>query len=211
VLCFTKGRPLELDSPSRFARRPGKIRQCSNGTNRTATGSVLIRPNVPVFVTSLDQTELRIYWGFPTFQRSTYRIMDKIRYVSQRVNGAKRRLDAAQERGEIRTSGDKAFAPGKSFLVPEIIPPNEIHEARIIRDVGSRRARHSSVARSMKGLPMKRVHIRAVPLSGVCALLRIPFGRRGRVARAKLALRIPACPRIPGPISTAAEGPISAI
>ena len=66
-------------------------------------------PNVPVFVTSLDQTELRIYWGFPTFQRSTYRIMDKIRYVSQRVNGAKRRLDAAQERGEIRTSGDKAF------------------------------------------------------------------------------------------------------
>jgi hypothetical protein len=60
----------------------------------------------------------------------------------------------------------KAFAAGKSFLVPEIIPPKEIHEARIIRDVGSRRARHSSVARSMKGLPMKRVHIRAVPLSG---------------------------------------------
>lgn len=53
--------------------------------------------------------------------------------------GAKRRLadeyDAAQERGEIKTQRDnQAFSATEKASGPEIIPPKELHEARIIRD-----------------------------------------------------------------------------
>jgi hypothetical protein len=52
---------------------------------------------------------------------------------------AKRRLadeyDAAQERGEIRTQRDnQAFSGVEKASGPEVVPPKELHEARIIRD-----------------------------------------------------------------------------
>lgn len=52
---------------------------------------------------------------------------------------AKRRLadeyDAAQERGEIKTQRDnQAFSGMEKASGPELIPPKELHEARIIRD-----------------------------------------------------------------------------
>jgi hypothetical protein len=52
---------------------------------------------------------------------------------------ANRRLadeyDAAQERGEIRTQRDnQAFSETEKASGPSIIPPKELHEARIIRD-----------------------------------------------------------------------------
>jgi hypothetical protein len=51
---------------------------------------------------------------------------------------AKRRLadeyDAAQERGEIRSNGDKSFSGREKLSGPGIIPPKEMHEARTIRD-----------------------------------------------------------------------------
>jgi hypothetical protein len=53
--------------------------------------------------------------------------------------GAKRRLadeyDAAQERGEIRTQRDnQAFSGVEKASGSEVVPPKELHEARIIRD-----------------------------------------------------------------------------
>lgn len=53
--------------------------------------------------------------------------------------GAKRRLadeyDAAQERGEIgKHGGHKQVSDGETWKATEVIPPKDIHEARIIRD-----------------------------------------------------------------------------
>jgi len=51
---------------------------------------------------------------------------------------AKRRLadeyDAAQGRGEIRANGDKSFSGKEKLSGPEIVPPKDLHEARIVRD-----------------------------------------------------------------------------
>lgn len=52
--------------------------------------------------------------------------------------GAKRRLadeyDAAQERGEVRANGERSFSGPEKVSGPSVIPPKELHEARIIRD-----------------------------------------------------------------------------
>ena len=53
--------------------------------------------------------------------------------------GAKHRLadeyDAAQERGEIRTQRDnQAFSGMEKARGADVVPPKELHEARIIRD-----------------------------------------------------------------------------
>jgi hypothetical protein len=58
---------------------------------------------------------------------------------SYQLLAAKRRLadeyDAAQERGEIRTQRDnQAFSGVEKASGPEVVPPKELHEARIIRD-----------------------------------------------------------------------------
>jgi hypothetical protein len=51
---------------------------------------------------------------------------------------AKRRLadeyDAAQERGEIRENGERSFSSPEKLSGPGILPPKELHEARLIRD-----------------------------------------------------------------------------
>ncbi|WFU43635.1 hypothetical protein QA640_15075 [Bradyrhizobium sp. CB82] len=52
--------------------------------------------------------------------------------------GAKRRLadeyDAAQERGELRSNGERSFSSPEKVSGPELVPPKELHEARITRD-----------------------------------------------------------------------------
>jgi hypothetical protein len=52
--------------------------------------------------------------------------------------GAKRRLadecDAAQERGELPSNGERSFSSPEKVSGPELVPPKELHEARIVRD-----------------------------------------------------------------------------
>ncbi|WFU43565.1 hypothetical protein QA640_14620 [Bradyrhizobium sp. CB82] len=52
--------------------------------------------------------------------------------------GAKRRLaqeyDAAQERGELLSNGERSFSSPEKVSGPELVPPKELHEARVIRD-----------------------------------------------------------------------------
>ena len=67
---------------------------------------------------------------------ATYRAQaDALEIESQ----AKRRLadeyDAAQERGEITTQRDnQAFSAMEKASGPDIVPPRELHDARLIRD-----------------------------------------------------------------------------
>jgi hypothetical protein len=42
--------------------------------------------------------------------------------------------DAAQERGEILTNGERSFSSPEKVKGTDVIPPKDIHEARIIRD-----------------------------------------------------------------------------
>jgi hypothetical protein len=52
--------------------------------------------------------------------------------------GAKRRLadeyDAAQERGEILSNGERTFSSPEKVKGTELIPPKDLHDARLIRD-----------------------------------------------------------------------------
>lgn len=52
--------------------------------------------------------------------------------------GAKRRLadeyDAAQDRNEIRKNGERSFSSPEKVSGPKVLPPKELHEARLIRD-----------------------------------------------------------------------------